>query len=62
MTDDQFSNLQILATYFDWFKDIFDRLQRDGKELQWRLLCEHNQPEIQVQFLCESHILYFYSR
>ncbi|BFZ10055.1 hypothetical protein BsWGS_13094 [Bradybaena similaris] len=45
MTDDQFHNLQILATYFDWFKDMFDRMTKDGRETLWRNLCESEFPE-----------------
>ncbi|CAG5121560.1 unnamed protein product, partial [Candidula unifasciata] len=45
MTDDQFHNLQILATHFDWFKNIFDRMTKDGRETLWRNLCESECPE-----------------
>ncbi|XP_055889444.1 dynein axonemal heavy chain 8-like isoform X3 [Biomphalaria glabrata] len=45
MTDDQFHNLQILATHFDWFRDMFDRMPKDGRETQWRNLCESDLPE-----------------
>ncbi|KAL5010133.1 hypothetical protein ScPMuIL_012438 [Solemya velum] len=45
MTDDQFHNLQILATHFEWFQEMFDRMPRDGRETQWRNLCETDQPE-----------------
>lgn len=47
MTEDQFNNLQILAIHYDWFQDMFDRMHRDGRETQWRSLCENEQPELQ---------------
>lgn len=47
MTDDQFNNLQILAIHYDWFQDMFDRMPKDGRETQWRTLCESDQPELQ---------------
>ncbi|XP_035829673.1 dynein heavy chain 5, axonemal isoform X2 [Aplysia californica] len=45
MTDDQFHNLQVLASHFEWFKDMFDRMPKDGRETQWRNLCESELPE-----------------
>ncbi|GFN75495.1 dynein beta chain, ciliary [Plakobranchus ocellatus] len=45
MTDDQFHNLQVLASHFEWFHDMFDRMPRDGRETQWRNLCESEFPE-----------------
>ncbi|XP_052807484.1 dynein axonemal heavy chain 5-like isoform X7 [Mya arenaria] len=45
MTDDQFHNLQVLATHFDWFQEMFDRMPKDGRETQWRGLCETESPE-----------------
>ncbi|KAK3577475.1 hypothetical protein CHS0354_032326 [Potamilus streckersoni] len=45
MTDDQFHNLQVLATHFEWFQEMFDRMPRDGRETQWRNLCESDSPE-----------------
>ena len=47
MTDDQFNNLQILAVHFEWFQEAFDRMPKDGRETQWRNLCESEQPELQ---------------
>jgi len=47
MTDDQFSNLQILAIHYEWFQEMFDRMPKDGRETQWRALCESDQPECQ---------------
>lgn len=47
MTDDQFHNLQILASHFEWFQDMFDRMPKDGREMQWRNLCENDSPEKQ---------------
>jgi dynein heavy chain len=47
MNEDQFSNLQILAIHYEWFQDMFDRMPRDGRETQWRNLCESEQPETQ---------------
>jgi dynein heavy chain len=46
MTDDQFHNLQTLATYFDWFQEMFERMPKDGRETQWRNLCESDSPEM----------------
>uniref|UniRef100_H3A2H2 Uncharacterized protein n=1 Tax=Latimeria chalumnae TaxID=7897 RepID=H3A2H2_LATCH len=45
MSEDQFKNLQILATYFSWFWDLFDRMYKDGKEMTWKTFCESEQPE-----------------
>nr|CAB3238692.1 dynein heavy chain 8, axonemal-like [Phallusia mammillata] len=45
MSEDPFHNLQILATYFDWVHEIFDKMPKDGREMQWRLLCEGDSPE-----------------
>ena len=42
--------LQILATYHDWFYEVFDKMPRDGREMQWRLLCEGDTPEIASKF------------
>ena len=48
MAEEQFCNLQTLAIHFEWFQEIFDRMSRDGRETQWRMLCETEQPELQV--------------
>ncbi|XP_069830783.1 uncharacterized protein [Dendropsophus ebraccatus] len=45
MSEEQFKNVQILATYFDWFGDLFDRMYRDSKDLTWKTFCESEQPE-----------------
>jgi len=45
MTEEQFHNLQILAIYFEWFQEMFDRMPKDGRETQWRSLCESDVPE-----------------
>ncbi|XP_053567991.1 uncharacterized protein LOC128657631 [Bombina bombina] len=45
MTEEQFKNLQILATYFDWFGEIFDRMCKDIKDTTWKTFCESEQPE-----------------
>ncbi|KAM8953036.1 dynein axonemal heavy chain 5-like [Pelodytes ibericus] len=45
MTEEQFRNVQILATYYDWFGDLFDRMYKDGKDLSWKTFCESEQPE-----------------
>lgn len=45
MTDEQFHNLQVLATHFEWFQEMFDRMPKDGRETQWRNLCESDIPE-----------------
>ena len=29
-----------------WFRDAFERMARDGRETQWRALCESDQPEL----------------
>ncbi|XP_025098007.1 LOW QUALITY PROTEIN: dynein gamma chain, flagellar outer arm-like [Pomacea canaliculata] len=47
MTEDQFHNLQVLATHFEWFQEMFDRMPKDGRETQWRNLCESDSPELQ---------------
>nr|XP_014351636.1 PREDICTED: dynein heavy chain 8, axonemal-like [Latimeria chalumnae] len=36
---------EILATYFSWFWDLFDRMYKDGKEMTWKTFCESEQPE-----------------
>ncbi|KAM5165175.1 dynein axonemal heavy chain 5-like [Mantella aurantiaca] len=45
LSEEQFKNVQILATYFDWFGDLFDRMYKDGKDLTWKTFCESEQPE-----------------
>ena len=45
MSDEQFLNLQYLAVSQTWFSDPFDRMARDGRETQWRSLCESETPE-----------------
>lgn len=45
MTEEQFHNLQILAIHYEWFQDMFDRMPKDGRETQWRTLCESDLPE-----------------
>ncbi|CAH2249077.1 dynein gamma chain, flagellar outer arm-like [Pelobates cultripes] len=45
MTEEQFKNVQILATYYDWFSDLFDRMYKDSKDLTWKTFCESDQPE-----------------
>lgn len=45
MSDEQFLNLQYLAISQSWFSDPFDRMGRDGRETQWRALCEQDIPE-----------------
>ena len=37
--------LQILAMHFPWFTDAYERMPRDGRETQWRTLCENELPE-----------------
>ena len=34
-----------MAIYFNWFSEPFDRMSRDGRETQWRSLCETEAPE-----------------
>jgi dynein heavy chain, axonemal len=46
MTDECFVNLQYLAISHQWFYDPFDRMSRDGREMQWRSLCEAEIPEL----------------
>ncbi|KAM4043310.1 dynein axonemal heavy chain 5-like isoform 1-T1 [Anomaloglossus baeobatrachus] len=45
MSEEQFKNVQTLATYFDWFGDLFDRMCKDIKDLTWKTFCESEQPE-----------------
>ncbi|XP_044146080.1 dynein axonemal heavy chain 5-like isoform X2 [Bufo gargarizans] len=45
MSEEQFKNVQILAIYFDWFGDLFDRMYKDSKDLTWKTFCESEQPE-----------------
>ncbi|XP_069461306.1 uncharacterized protein [Ambystoma mexicanum] len=45
MAEEQFRNVQILAMYYSWFGDLFDRMYRDGKDLTWKSFCESEQPE-----------------
>ncbi|EDO29309.1 predicted protein [Nematostella vectensis] len=46
MMDEQFSNLQLLAQHFEWFQDPFDKMTKDGREMQWRQITEHEKPEM----------------
>lgn len=46
MLDEQFANLQLLASNFEWFQEMFDRMPRDGRETQWRNLVENDTPEL----------------
>ena len=50
LREDWSFSVQILAMYHDWFHDLFDRMPRDGRELQWRLLCEGDCPEMASKF------------
>jgi dynein heavy chain, axonemal len=34
-----------LAISHNWFAEAFDRMSRDGRETQWRSLCEADLPE-----------------
>ncbi|XP_066569884.1 dynein axonemal heavy chain 8 [Amia ocellicauda] len=45
MTEEQFKNVQILATYYSWFHNLFDRMYKDGKDMSWKSLCDSDQPE-----------------
>ena len=45
MTEEQFLNLQYLAISQTWFAEPFERMGRDGRETQWRTLCEQDVPE-----------------
>ncbi|XP_075255403.1 dynein axonemal heavy chain 5-like isoform X4 [Convolutriloba macropyga] len=45
MKDEACSQLVILATHFPWFTDAYERMPRDGRETQWRTLCENELPE-----------------
>ena len=51
MSDESFNNLQILAVHYEWFQEMFERMSRDGRETQWRNLCENDHPENQVSLL-----------
>lgn len=56
MTDEQFLNLQYLAIYHSWFSDVFDRMSKDGRETQWRSLCETEAPEnVQLPDKLDDH-------
>ena len=37
---------QLLAQSFDWFQESFEKMNRDGREKQWRQLIEHDIPEL----------------
>ncbi len=37
--------IKYLAIYHSWFSEPFDRMARDGRETQWRSLCETEMPE-----------------
>lgn len=37
---------QILSQNFDWFSETFDKMAKDGREMQWRQISEHETPEI----------------
>ncbi|XP_033874385.3 dynein axonemal heavy chain 8-like [Acipenser ruthenus] len=52
MTEDQFKNVQILAMYYSWFWDLFDRMYKDGKEMTWKALCDSDQPETPTKGKC----------
>ncbi|XP_075124385.1 uncharacterized protein LOC142197756 [Leptodactylus fuscus] len=45
MSEEQFKNVQILAIYFDWFGDLFDRMYKDSKDVTWKVFCESEKPE-----------------
>ncbi|XP_077973667.1 uncharacterized protein LOC120348568 isoform X2 [Styela clava] len=45
MSEEQFHNVQVLGMYYDWFYDSFDRMPKEGREMQWRVLCEADSPE-----------------
>ncbi|XP_052708586.1 uncharacterized protein LOC128183562 isoform X10 [Crassostrea angulata] len=45
MHDDQFHNLQVLATHFEWFQEKFERMPKDGREMEWRMLCDNVEKE-----------------
>jgi dynein heavy chain len=46
MSEDQYLNLTYLAITHPWFGDPFERMSRDGRETQWRALCESETPEL----------------
>jgi len=46
MSDEQYNNLLILSQNFDWFTETFEKMPKDGREMQWRQICEHETPEI----------------
>ena len=37
---------QILSQNFDWFTETFEKMPKDGRELLWRQLAEHETPEL----------------
>ena len=38
--------LQLLAQYYPWFLDTFEKMPKDGRETQWRQIAEHDRPEM----------------
>ena len=38
--------LQLLAQYYPWFLDTFEKMSKDGRETQWRQIAEHDRPEM----------------
>lgn len=45
MHDDQFHNLQLLAEHFEWFQEKFERMPKDGREIELRMLCDNVEKE-----------------
>ena len=37
---------QILSQNYEWFTDAFDKMPKDGREMQWRQMSEHEAPEM----------------
>eukprot|EP00794_Sanderia_malayensis_P000407 gene407-1042_t len=46
LLDEQYYNLQLLAQYYDWFTDTFEKMPKEGRETQWRQIAEYDKPEL----------------
>eukprot|EP00118_Oscarella_pearsei_P013596 m.109954 g.109954 ORF g.109954 m.109954 type:complete len:5180 (+) comp37381_c0_seq5:135-15674(+) len=43
MTEDHWQRIQSLAFVFDWFSEPVEKILREGRENQWKSLCESDQ-------------------
>lgn len=46
MSDEQYQNLLNLSQNYGWFSESFEKMTKDGREMQWRLISEHDTPEL----------------